>query len=126
MTVKPLAPSDVMSLTRTVLSIDRSLMAWVRTALSLIGFGFTIFSFLDSMVAKGSVAISENGPRHAGMILIGLGTGSLILGMLQYWKEIRHFSATYGISPWRVSLGTGLVVAAIGGLLLVLISTGGL
>jgi len=31
---------------RTRMSIERTLMSWVRTATALIGFGFTIFQFL--------------------------------------------------------------------------------
>ena len=31
---------------RTRMSIERTLMSWVRTSTALIGFGFTIFQFL--------------------------------------------------------------------------------
>ena len=34
---------------RTRLSVERTLMSWVRTATALIGFGFTIFQFFDKM-----------------------------------------------------------------------------
>jgi putative membrane protein len=32
---------------RTRMSMERTLMSWVRTATALIGFGFTIFQFLQ-------------------------------------------------------------------------------
>lgn len=32
---------------RTRMSTERTLMSWVRTAVGLIGFGFTIFQFLE-------------------------------------------------------------------------------
>jgi len=32
---------------RTRLALERTLMAWVRTGVSLIGFGFTIVQFLE-------------------------------------------------------------------------------
>ena len=32
---------------RTRMSVERTLMSWVRTATALIGFGFTIFQFLS-------------------------------------------------------------------------------
>ena len=32
---------------RTRMSIERTLMSWLRTATALIGFGFTIFQFLQ-------------------------------------------------------------------------------
>jgi uncharacterized membrane protein YidH (DUF202 family) len=39
--------SDDLSIKRTRLSYDRTLMAWIRTATSLISFGFTIYKFFD-------------------------------------------------------------------------------
>ena len=44
--VKP-GPETHFSWLRTRMSAERTLMSWVRTAISLIGFGFTIFQFLD-------------------------------------------------------------------------------
>ena len=119
-----LAHNDYMALVRTVLAVDRSLMAWVRTALSLIGFGFTIFTFLHSLIGKGSVDLQPGAPRNAGLILIGLGTVSLLLGILEYWKAMRHFHKTYGMSPWRVSMVTSLIVALLGTTLFFLILIG--
>jgi uncharacterized membrane protein YidH (DUF202 family) len=34
--------ADEMARERTILAADRTLMAWIRTTLSMIGFGFTI------------------------------------------------------------------------------------
>ena len=39
--------SDILAPDRTRLAADRTLMAPVRTALSMIGFGFTIYKFLQ-------------------------------------------------------------------------------
>jgi putative membrane protein len=41
-----LKTSDILALDRTRMAAERTLMAWVRTALSMIGFGFTIYKFL--------------------------------------------------------------------------------
>ncbi len=124
MATKELAPSDYMALVRTVLAIDRSLMAWVRTALSLIGFGFSIFTFLHSLVSNGSLVLRESGPRNAGLILIGLGTLSLSFGMIEYWRAMAHFRQHYDMSPWRVPMFTSLVVCILGVAIFVLILTG--
>ena len=35
------------ALERTFMAADRTLMAWVRTAISMIGFGFTLYKFLQ-------------------------------------------------------------------------------
>ena len=41
---------------RTRLSIERTLMSWVRTATALIGFGFTIVQFFERLKGMGGVA----------------------------------------------------------------------
>ena len=35
------------ALDRTYMAADRTLMAWVRTSISMIGFGFTLYKFLQ-------------------------------------------------------------------------------
>jgi inner membrane protein YidH len=42
-----LPSSKELSLDRTIQAHDRTLMAWVRTATSLISFGFTIYKFFQ-------------------------------------------------------------------------------
>lgn len=44
--------ADVLATERTRMAADRTLMGWTRTALSLTGFGFTIFKFLESIQSK--------------------------------------------------------------------------
>ena len=57
---------------RTRLAEDRTLMAVIRTALSLIGFGFTIFQFFQSLRERGTIATAA-APRNFGASLVGLG-----------------------------------------------------
>ena len=40
---------DILAAKRTELSASNSLKGWIRTGLSIIGFGFTIYSFLMSL-----------------------------------------------------------------------------
>ena len=35
------------------MAADRTLMAWIRTTLSMISFGFTIYKFLQAMFESG-------------------------------------------------------------------------
>jgi putative membrane protein len=79
---------------RTVMALERTLMAWIRTSLSLIGFGFTIYKFLD-LQAKGGLHIREHAPRNLGLFLILLGMGLLVFAIIQFnvaMKNIREFS----------------------------------
>ena len=41
--------NDRLAIDRTRLAAERSLMAWIRTALSMIAFGFTIYKFLQAL-----------------------------------------------------------------------------
>ena len=41
--------SDHFSWLRTRASLERTMMSWIRTAVSLIGFGFTIVQFFERM-----------------------------------------------------------------------------
>jgi len=43
-----------MALDRTWLAHERTLMAWARTAASMISFGFTIYKFFQFEVDKGA------------------------------------------------------------------------
>ena len=49
---------------RTRMSLERTLMSWVRTATALIGFGFTIFQFFERFNQMAGV----EGPRHPASI----------------------------------------------------------
>ena len=60
---------------RTRLSTERTLMSWVRTGVSLIGFGFKIFQVAARL--PGTVpahGLFPEAPRYLGLGLIGGGT----------------------------------------------------
>lgn len=62
-------------------------MAWVRTALSMISFGFTIYKFLQGQLASGAAAGNAN-PRTIGLFLVGLGTLSMLAGLIEYRQTL--------------------------------------
>ena len=55
------------------------MMAWARTSVSLIGFGFTILKFFEALGSIAGVAPAKMGhmPRYLGLLLIGSGTAGL-------------------------------------------------
>jgi putative membrane protein len=57
------------------MALERALMAWVRTAVGLIGLGFTIVPFFQWLSEMQGVApaIRPQAPRHVGLALIGAG-----------------------------------------------------
>ena len=72
---------------------DRTLMAWIRTALSLIGFGFAIASFRDILLEGGLIRNPHkevNGALVFGLSFVSLGVLGLLAATLQHWNIIQH------------------------------------
>jgi putative membrane protein len=57
-------------------------MSIIRTSLSLIGFGFTIFQFFRKL--KDAGALNNASPRNFGLALVLLGIGMLVVGILHH------------------------------------------
>jgi putative membrane protein len=89
--VKPTADSHF-SWLRTRLSVERTLMSWVRTAVSLIGFGFTIVQFFDRFSAMAGIAEAQRpqAPRYLGLALIAAGVFALVISAWQYRTVLHH------------------------------------
>jgi putative membrane protein len=109
--------ADVLALERTRMAADRTLMGWIRTALSMITFGFTIFKFLESFppkeVASGIGAWRQHSPQTVGLTLISIGVFSLVIACLQHRKYVKTLRSDQPYRPWDLSL----VVAGLIGLL---------
>ncbi len=110
--------ADVLATERTRMAADRTLMGWIRTALSMIGFGFTIYKFLDSMQAKeggaqGIGILTQHSPRTVGLTLLSIGVFSLVIACVQHWQYRKKLQSDQPYRPWDL----GLVVAALVGLL---------
>ena len=78
---------------RTQLGLQRTVLAAVRTSVSLIGFGFTVAQFFEKMVAKtpdGMREISFDAPRNLGLLLIAAGVVSLAMFTWQYRSAMQY------------------------------------
>jgi len=77
---------------RTRLSVERTLMAWLRTAAALIGFGFTIVQFFERFQSMPGTAppVLPDAPRYLGLALIFAGVLALGVSTLQYRSMIRY------------------------------------
>jgi putative membrane protein len=83
---------------RTRLSLERTLMAWLRTAVSLIGFGFTIVQFFDRVQNLPGVlpARFPDAPRYLGLALIACGVAALVISIGEYrWSLDYLWSADF-------------------------------
>ena len=77
---------------RTRLSVERTMMAALRTAVSLIGFGFAIYQFLERLedLPGGLRAHHPQTPQYLGLSLIFCGVLLLLISIWQYWWTIRY------------------------------------
>jgi putative membrane protein len=84
--------SDHFAWLRTRLSLERTLMSWVRTATALIGFGFAIVQFYDRLQQMPEVAPARfpDAPRYLGLMLILCGIIGLFVSVLQYRWTLRY------------------------------------
>ncbi len=72
---------------------DRTLMAWVRTSLSLIGFGFGIANFRDILLEAGLTRSPQPYPSATlvfGLSFITLGVLGLLAATIQHWRILQH------------------------------------
>ena len=77
---------------RTRVAYDRTMMAWIRTAISLLTFGFGIYKFFQLGVGH-DVAVSHRiGPREFGLAMVTVGLVSLFLGAYDNRKNIRSLA----------------------------------
>ena len=114
-----------MAFQRTRLAEDRTLMAVIRTALSLIGFGFNIFQFFQRLREQ-DVITKAAAPRNFGVALVALGIVMLLLGLgyhVQFMlglrklrESMREEGLIHGetVFPVSLTLITALLLLAVG------------
>jgi putative membrane protein len=103
-----------LSIHRTAMAADRSLMAWVRTGLSMISFGFTIYKVLEGFQESGSVHPDGLSPKNAGLVLIGLGSLSIISGTIEYWHRLGSMGGNQQIKRITPAFVMAMVWSALG------------
>jgi putative membrane protein len=93
-------------------------MAWVRTGLSLISFGFTIYKFMDysreQIMATGKAVSKISSPTVVGLIMVGMGICSLVFGILEHIYTIRELRYGFSIHRKRYALIMAVMVTMFG------------
>jgi putative membrane protein len=106
---------DRLAISRTGMAAERTLIAWVRTALSMISFGFTIYQFLHVFQEQSTVhVIHPAAPRTVGLTLIGIGTFSLIIACLQYRRRLRVLGADRVRSVGNLAFSVACLLCLLG------------
>lgn len=76
---------------RTRLAVERTMMAYMRTAVSLIGFGFAIVQFLHNVQnLPGADARFPGAAWYLGLALIFCGVMAAVISLLEYRRLIRY------------------------------------
>ena len=66
-------------------------MSWVPTAAALIGFGLTLFQFMERLNAMPGIARAAHpeAPRCLGLALLGAGIIGAVIAMWEYRRLVR-------------------------------------
>lgn len=81
--------STILAIARTRAAYERTMMAWIRTATSLITFGFAIYKFFQLENPSLRARKYLIGPRQFALILVFIGLASLFVATLEYRQNIR-------------------------------------
>jgi putative membrane protein len=105
----------MLAVERTRVAYERTMMAWIRTGTSLITFGFSVYKFFEFEMKKDLTAVPMLvGPRGFGLILIGIGLFSLMLGTLDHASDMRALRQMH--PDMAIRSRSALVALAVGGL----------
>jgi putative membrane protein len=105
---------------RIYFAAERTLLAWVRTGLALMGFGFVVARF--GLFLREVAAVRDVSSQHGtgfsmwvGTALVILGVGVNVAAVVGHWRRLRRLERGQRLrfKPW--SLGT--VVPSLLGLL---------
>jgi putative membrane protein len=99
---------------RTIMAADRTLMAWIRTSFTMLGFGFTIFTILKALQEAGKTMPQENTPRNVGLFLSAMGIIAILLGTIDYWMTLRELRQIQAVPRARPALIMALTMSAFG------------
>ena len=114
---RPGGPEDP----RVRFAAERTLLAWVRTGLALMGFGFVVARF--GLFLREFAAVEGTAPAHSTGMSKWVGTGLAVLGVAvllfaaaEYRTVLRRIDRGEPYRPPRWSLGlvVALVLAALG------------
>jgi putative membrane protein len=95
-----------------MLAHERTLMAWTRTATSLISFGFTLYTFFHNYGPK--EANGPIGPRHYAILMISVGLISLFIATWRHHNDVAEIERDYGAKPRRTAPIVALLIFGLG------------
>lgn len=107
---------------RNRLALERTLMAWTRTATSLIAFGFTIYQIFQRLADSERLSDPFVSPQVVGFAMIIVGMVALSLAWVQQRQELRALREDFGPMRYSISSIVAGLVIGLGALALVAIT----
>jgi len=111
--------STQLAFERTRNSYENTMMSWIRTATSLITFGFSIYKFFQIEAPSPEQQNRLIGPREFAFMLVGIGLVSLVLATLEHRQNIRALSGQYNGKRRSLTLLVAALISILGILALV-------
>jgi uncharacterized membrane protein YidH (DUF202 family) len=104
---------------RTQLALDRTMLAWIRTTLTMATFGFALVGFFRSLRVQSPTA--ENEHLHLASIrfgsgLIALGILATVLAAITHWMALRRLrrGEVPALTLWPLSLIVAMLLSLVG------------
>jgi len=109
---------------REHLANERTFLAWIRTSIALMGFGFVIVKFTlflkeISLLIEAKAVLSKGYSAMVGVIMVAFGVIIAILAFLQYKKYENQLNKNTYVSSSMLSLFVTLIIL-IGGIILII------
>jgi putative membrane protein len=111
-----MAGENDLSIRRTFLAHERTLMAWIRTSTSLISFGFATYKFFEYLKEAEPVKPYPHllGPREFALIMISLGVIALVIAAIQNVRTMKEMRENFGEMHRSLAGGLAIVLSVIG------------
>ncbi|WP_276483432.1 YidH family protein [Paraflavitalea pollutisoli] len=112
---------DKKLLTNEHLANERTLLAWIRTGVGIMAFGFVVVKFslfmqqLAMVMGKPYAVRSQGFSGPVGILLVILGTLALVVGMIRYQRTNRELSTGqfHQRSTWLYVFAAGMFVCSL-------------
>ncbi len=110
----PIDISTQLAFARTHTSYETTMMSWIRTATSLITFGFSIYKFFQIEATIENQRNNIIGPREFAIALVCIGLLSLVLATIENRQNIRALGAQYAGKQGSLSVLVAALISILG------------
>jgi putative membrane protein len=105
--------TDELAKERNRAAAERTLMAWIRTSLSLISFGFGIDRIVTALRGLGETDSAVRLSRTIGLSFIAIGVLALLAAALNHRQDLRRINRGDFTYTSRLSLSFVVAIALI-------------